>query len=248
MDYKARFYSPALMRFQQPDTVIPDQFNPQSWNRFSYVVNNPTNHIDPTGHQFISPTVIIPIIIIAAVALSVIAYTNTNQLRFLDLPGNKNYKPKDLLRFPTGPGPSGDWDPNKKSLVDKLTDEARLVRDLCKSSLKTCLTWGVVTAVALTFTITLDILNPRPNNLRCAFNSNDPDCRGDFDDNEPVVATATATTTAPATTTSTASCPPPRIQCSPATSTPTSTATPSAPPPPPVIVPAPIYQRLHIPI
>ncbi|MEW6085784.1 MAG: RHS repeat-associated core domain-containing protein [Chloroflexota bacterium] len=50
MDYKARFYSPALMRFLQPDTIIPDQFNPQSWNRFGYVLNNPIRYNDPTGH------------------------------------------------------------------------------------------------------------------------------------------------------------------------------------------------------
>lgn len=51
MDYKARFYSPALMRFIQPDTIIPDQFNPQSWNRFGYVQNNPIRFNDPTGHM-----------------------------------------------------------------------------------------------------------------------------------------------------------------------------------------------------
>jgi len=51
MDYKARFYSPYLNRFLQPDTIIPDQFNPQSWNRFSYVSNNPVRFNDPTGHM-----------------------------------------------------------------------------------------------------------------------------------------------------------------------------------------------------
>jgi len=51
MDYKARFYSPSLMRFIQPDTIIPDQFNPQSWNRFGYVTNNPVRFNDPTGHM-----------------------------------------------------------------------------------------------------------------------------------------------------------------------------------------------------
>ncbi len=51
MDYKARFYSPALMRFLQPDTIIPDQTNPQSWNRFSYVRNNPILFNDPSGHK-----------------------------------------------------------------------------------------------------------------------------------------------------------------------------------------------------
>ncbi|HNQ94092.1 MAG TPA: RHS repeat-associated core domain-containing protein [Anaerolineales bacterium] len=52
MDYRARFYSPQLGRFIQPDSIIPDLFNPQSWNRFSYVINGPVNLNDPTGHMF----------------------------------------------------------------------------------------------------------------------------------------------------------------------------------------------------
>jgi RHS repeat-associated protein len=50
MDYKARFYSPTLGRFIQPDSIIPGIANPQSWNRYSYVQNNPILNIDPSGH------------------------------------------------------------------------------------------------------------------------------------------------------------------------------------------------------
>jgi hypothetical protein len=50
MDYKARFYDPYLNHMTQPDTIVPGAGNPQSWNRFSYVKNNPINFIDPTGH------------------------------------------------------------------------------------------------------------------------------------------------------------------------------------------------------
>jgi hypothetical protein len=50
MDYKARFYSQSLGRFLQPDSIIPSLFNPQSWNRYSYVTNRPINFNDPTGH------------------------------------------------------------------------------------------------------------------------------------------------------------------------------------------------------
>jgi hypothetical protein len=51
MDYGARFYSPTLGRFLQPDTIIPSPANPQSYNRYSYVLNNPLLYIDPTGHE-----------------------------------------------------------------------------------------------------------------------------------------------------------------------------------------------------
>jgi len=42
--------SPYINRFVQPDTVIPDLSNPQTWNRFSYTINNPVLHNDPDGH------------------------------------------------------------------------------------------------------------------------------------------------------------------------------------------------------
>jgi hypothetical protein len=35
----------------QPDSLIPEPSNPQSWNKFSYVRNSPVNFNDPTGHK-----------------------------------------------------------------------------------------------------------------------------------------------------------------------------------------------------
>ncbi|MBL8092175.1 MAG: hypothetical protein JNJ43_17715, partial [Anaerolineales bacterium] len=55
-DYKARFYSPVLNRFIQPDTIVPNPVSPQDFNRFSYVINNPINLIDPSGHCYYNGT------------------------------------------------------------------------------------------------------------------------------------------------------------------------------------------------
>ncbi|MBE7531264.1 MAG: RHS repeat-associated core domain-containing protein [Chloroflexi bacterium] len=46
----ARYYSPYINRFISADSIVPDPANPQSYNRYSYVLNRPINFIDPTGH------------------------------------------------------------------------------------------------------------------------------------------------------------------------------------------------------
>ncbi|MEX2208796.1 MAG: RHS repeat-associated core domain-containing protein [Myxococcota bacterium] len=40
-DYGARWYDPVLGRFLQPDSIVPSPTNPQSLNRYAYVLNNP---------------------------------------------------------------------------------------------------------------------------------------------------------------------------------------------------------------
>jgi RHS repeat-associated protein len=46
----ARFYLGGIGRFASADTIVPDPLNPQQFNRYSYVYNNPVNYTDPTGH------------------------------------------------------------------------------------------------------------------------------------------------------------------------------------------------------
>jgi hypothetical protein len=36
--------------------MVPGAGNPQAFNRYSYVLNRPLNHIDPTGHTYICAT------------------------------------------------------------------------------------------------------------------------------------------------------------------------------------------------
>ncbi|OQW62878.1 MAG: hypothetical protein BVN28_04805, partial [Nitrospira sp. ST-bin4] len=50
--YEARYYDPTLARFISPDTIVPNQYDPQSLNRYAYVRNNPLRYTDPTGNFF----------------------------------------------------------------------------------------------------------------------------------------------------------------------------------------------------
>jgi hypothetical protein len=50
MYYGARYYDSYLNRWTQPDTIVPDPLDPQSLNRYSYVLNNPIRYADPSGH------------------------------------------------------------------------------------------------------------------------------------------------------------------------------------------------------
>ena len=47
----ARYYHPSLGKFVSADTLVPDVINPQAYNRYSYVYNDPISYTDPTGHQ-----------------------------------------------------------------------------------------------------------------------------------------------------------------------------------------------------
>lgn len=58
MYYNARWYDPALGRFAQADTMIPGAGNPQAYDRYTYVFNNPVNGRDPSGHIPCANTII----------------------------------------------------------------------------------------------------------------------------------------------------------------------------------------------
>ena len=51
MFYNARYYDANIGRFVQADPIVAAPFNPQSLNRFAYVLNNPVRYTDPTGYK-----------------------------------------------------------------------------------------------------------------------------------------------------------------------------------------------------
>jgi len=50
----ARLYDPTIARFMSADSIIPYMYDTQSFNRYSYVRNNPLNYTDPSGHWSLS--------------------------------------------------------------------------------------------------------------------------------------------------------------------------------------------------
>ncbi len=50
-DYHARRYKSDWGKFLQPDTLLPNVYDPQQLNRYAYVRNNPWKNIDPSGHE-----------------------------------------------------------------------------------------------------------------------------------------------------------------------------------------------------
>ena len=51
-NYKARMYDPMIGRFTTADSIVPDLYNSQSLNRYSYCLNNPIKYKDPSGHRW----------------------------------------------------------------------------------------------------------------------------------------------------------------------------------------------------
>ncbi len=47
--YQARYYDQRVGRFLSPDQIVPNALDPQAFNRYAYVRNNPLRYVDPTG-------------------------------------------------------------------------------------------------------------------------------------------------------------------------------------------------------
>jgi RHS repeat-associated protein len=49
--YGSRYFDPYLNRWIQPDNIVPDPYDPGSWDRYNYVRSNPIKFGDPSGHR-----------------------------------------------------------------------------------------------------------------------------------------------------------------------------------------------------
>ena len=61
-----RIYDQQLGRFLQPDPVIQEPMNGQSWNAYTYVFNNPLAYTDPSGNITLRQGLAIVIAVVAA--------------------------------------------------------------------------------------------------------------------------------------------------------------------------------------
>jgi RHS repeat-associated protein len=72
MHLRARAYDPSTGRFQQRDPVAGAGRVPTTLNRYAYVLNNPVNHIDPSG-MILVPALVAGVIGASAGAVGAVA-------------------------------------------------------------------------------------------------------------------------------------------------------------------------------
>jgi RHS repeat-associated protein len=73
-----RTYDPKLGRFMQADIVVQAPANTQSYNRYSYLMNNPLNGTDPSGYEALTLGSVLKFL--AWVAAEYVAYTQTGTI------------------------------------------------------------------------------------------------------------------------------------------------------------------------
>jgi len=84
------YYDPSIDRFISADTIVPDPADPQSFNRYSYCINNPLKYTDPDGHFWF-------IAIIVAIIVQPAQGTMCYQAVSDPSPGNFGWVALDIL-------------------------------------------------------------------------------------------------------------------------------------------------------
>lgn len=81
---RARYLNPNTGRFWTRDSYAGNVFDPPSLHRYTYCGNNPVNHVDPSGHEFL-PTTLVAISIamgLTAFNVAVISQVSVNYQKF----------------------------------------------------------------------------------------------------------------------------------------------------------------------
>jgi len=83
-----RIYDPTLGRFLQADPFIQAPTNSQSYNRYSYVINNPLRYTDPSGYNFMDslvkwmPAIMATVITVATAGAAGAIYASTGVMAY----------------------------------------------------------------------------------------------------------------------------------------------------------------------
>jgi len=252
MDYDARFYSPTLGKFIQPDTIIPDLANSQSWNRYAYVANNPIMRNDPTGH-FAIPAISLALVVlgVAAIAVGITVLVYHDQIQegiedgvdaIVDMMssgkdtamGSNPRKPMKAPGFFASPPPPNPFDPNKNkkdnSGLHPAAKATEAIVNWADGCVKTVLAYAISIAAAAYYAIGVykrspieNALTPTPADSATQTATAAPSPTLAL----PLTPTGTSTRTSTSTSTSTATYTPTSTSTSTATYTSTSTPTPT---------------------
>ncbi len=111
--YGARYYDPTIGRFISPDTIVPGPTNPQSFNRYSYCLNNPLKYIDPSGN----------IVYNNGVNMNGVDIYNIEEYAF----GNYGYNTDILVAYVV----DKEYDPG---MIQEIEDSAKIVNILVGST------------------------------------------------------------------------------------------------------------------
>lgn len=68
-----RMYDPLLGRMLAVDNFVANPYSTQAYNRYSYVMNNPTGFIDPSGEEAVTVAIVVGMAIVGAYAGGTIA-------------------------------------------------------------------------------------------------------------------------------------------------------------------------------
>ena len=104
-DFGARYDASSLGRFMSPDVGRPELGDPQTWNRYAYVTNNPLFYIDPNGLERIGSYYV--------TRYAQVSETGGLWTLFLGLFGGHEMAEHDdsvfTPRWPNQPAPKGPW-------------------------------------------------------------------------------------------------------------------------------------------